>query len=401
MAKPLSSRFIPALDGFRVLMLFMVSWYHIWQQSWLSPNLYIGDFCIGFEPYVRCGYMMVDGIILLSAFLLFLPYARHMLEREPLPKLKTFYVRRIGRIVPSYYVYLLGALLLVASYGSEKAMWVDIIRHMTFTHTLWKESYLFSPIGMAVWTLGIEMQAYFIFPFVARLAARKPFLVLPLLAGGGLLYRGLVIRNFTDYSMLLNQLPAFLDVYAIGMGLALLYVWVYKKVQERRLWQGLFTVLAAGLVPLLLALLRQQSGTQGQDLIQIGQMTRRLPLALLFGGLFLCGGLGLPFLRGILGNRVTHFLAGISFNYYMWHPVVTLWLKKIRFPVYESDMPQMAGEMPWQTQYTALCFILSFVVAVAITYLVEKPCDRLIQKLLLNHRGGKQHERSQNGHLSA
>ena len=28
---------IPELDGLRVLMIFLVSWYHIWQQSWLTP----------------------------------------------------------------------------------------------------------------------------------------------------------------------------------------------------------------------------------------------------------------------------------------------------------------------------------------------------------------------------
>ena len=28
---------IPELDGLRVLMIAIVSWYHIWQQSWLTP----------------------------------------------------------------------------------------------------------------------------------------------------------------------------------------------------------------------------------------------------------------------------------------------------------------------------------------------------------------------------
>ena len=30
---------IPALDGYRVMLVFLVSWYHIWQQSWLTPRL--------------------------------------------------------------------------------------------------------------------------------------------------------------------------------------------------------------------------------------------------------------------------------------------------------------------------------------------------------------------------
>lgn len=400
MPKALSNKHIPVLDGWRVIMLFMVSWYHIWQQSWLSPNLSIGDFRIEFEPFVRCGYMMVDGIILLSAFLLFLPYAAHMLEKEPLPSLKTFYARRMARIVPSYYFYILGAILLGAGYASSKDMWVDILRHVTFTHTFFKESYLFSPILMAVWTLAIEAQAYLVFPFVSRLAVKKAWLVLPALLLCGLGYRAFVMRQFEEYAMLLNQLPAFLDVYAIGMALALLYTWLYKKVRAKTLYQVLSTLLFIGLVPLLLAVLRQQGYTSGQVPIQLGQMNRRLPVALLFGGVFVSSALGLPFLNAVLGNRVMRFLAGISFNYYMWHPLVAQFLKKVHIPPYSAELPQMAGEMPWQSQYTYLCFILAFAVAAAVTYLVEKPCNRFLQKLLIN-KGGKQHERSKDGHLSA
>ena len=50
---------IPELDGLRVLMIFVVSWYHIWQQSWLQPWIRI-DF-LGIEYsldwLVRSGYI--------------------------------------------------------------------------------------------------------------------------------------------------------------------------------------------------------------------------------------------------------------------------------------------------------------------------------------------------------
>ena len=70
---------IPELDGLRVLMIFIVSWYHIWQQSWLRPM--IGSYSLDY--LVRSGYIWVDGTVLLSAFLLFLPYAKAMRERAP------------------------------------------------------------------------------------------------------------------------------------------------------------------------------------------------------------------------------------------------------------------------------------------------------------------------------
>ena len=72
---------IPELDGFRVLMVGIVAWFHFWQQSWLTP--YIGSYSLDY--LVRAGYMGVDGTILLSAFLLFLPYAKSSVEGAPLP----------------------------------------------------------------------------------------------------------------------------------------------------------------------------------------------------------------------------------------------------------------------------------------------------------------------------
>ena len=73
-------RRIPELDGLRVLMIFIVSWHHIWQQSWLRPA--IGTYSLDY--LVRSGYIWVDGTVLLSSFLLFLPYAGAM-RGAPVP----------------------------------------------------------------------------------------------------------------------------------------------------------------------------------------------------------------------------------------------------------------------------------------------------------------------------
>ncbi len=52
-----SAHRIPELNGLRVLLVFIVSWYHIWQQSWLTP--YIGTYSLDY--LVRSGYVPVDG----------------------------------------------------------------------------------------------------------------------------------------------------------------------------------------------------------------------------------------------------------------------------------------------------------------------------------------------------
>lgn len=384
----LSTKRVPVLDGWRALMLFMISWYHIWQQSWLSPSFSAGGFAISFEPYVRTGYMMVDGIILLSAFVLFLPYARCMVSGGELPRPGAFYLRRAARIMPSYYVYLIAMLFLspFGTYGTPAKMWTDLLRHVTFTHTAFRESYLYSPVGMAVWTLAVEAQAYLIFPLLAFCAVKKPWLCWPLMIGAGFWYRGLMMRQLSDYAMVMNQLPAFLDVYALGMALALLYVWLVPHVEGKTLLQAGFTMLAVVFLLLLLFLMREQVREQGQAAIQLGQMKRRFPLALCFSGLFLSSALSLKGVRGTLGSRVMTFLAGVTLNYYMWHPAVAQLLKRWRIPPYVSPMPQQAGEMPWQTQYTYLCFALSLLAAVVLTYAVERPLGKIMLNLRFNKR---------------
>ena len=64
---------IPALHGLRALMVFMVAYYHIWQQSWLPQYGWVLGQWINGDYIVRTGYLFVDGMLLLSGFLLFLP----------------------------------------------------------------------------------------------------------------------------------------------------------------------------------------------------------------------------------------------------------------------------------------------------------------------------------------
>ena len=98
---------IPELDGLRTLMIFIVSWYHIWQQSWLSPT--VGNF--SFDYLLRSGYIWVDGTVLLSAFLLYRPYARARRAGDCLPDPRSFYLRRARKILPGYYFLLFVTLL--------------------------------------------------------------------------------------------------------------------------------------------------------------------------------------------------------------------------------------------------------------------------------------------------
>jgi peptidoglycan/LPS O-acetylase OafA/YrhL len=85
-------------------------------------------------------------------------------------------------------------------------------------------------------------------------------------------------------------------------------------------------------------------------------------------------------LRKLLGNRITAFLASISMNYYLIHQTLAVHMRRIGFPASVAETPNMAGEQPWQTQYTLLAFGLSLVAAVLVTYLIEKPAGKWLKR---------------------
>ena len=402
---------IPELDGLRVLMIFIVSWFHIWQQSWLSPA--IGSWSLDY--LVRSGYIWVDGTVLLSSFLLFLPYAKAMREKGPAPDTREFYYRRVRRILPGYYFIILAVLFGIAIpwklYSSPQFLVKDVATHLTFTFTFFWDTYIATPLGAASWTLAIETQAYLLFPLVARGVMKKPVLTLCLLCAVCFGFRAWCLWALADYSLVVNQLINFLDVYVIGILAAMAYIRLDEKrkalaaVKEaedpetkedkpqaaakrktRILWQATATIAFVAGFYGLLQMLRFQARSGNTLTIQMNQMIFRPLYAVLFTVLILSAPFAVFPLRKLLGNRVTRFLGGVSMNYYLIHQTVIVHLKRLRFPPSVSDTPNMAAEQPWQNQYTLLSFVLSLLLAVIVTYAIEKPAGRLLDALRAKRR---------------
>lgn len=70
------TRHVDTCDGVRAIAVLMVGWFHIWQQSWLYPEVHLFGRDISLDPFVRSGYIWVDILILISGFCLYLPWAR-------------------------------------------------------------------------------------------------------------------------------------------------------------------------------------------------------------------------------------------------------------------------------------------------------------------------------------
>ena len=416
---------IPELDGLRVLMIFIVSWYHIWQQSWLSPSIYIqsADFYWSLDYLVRTGYVWVDGTVLLSAFLLYLPLARK--NRDVLPDTREFYFRKAKRILPGYwFIVLLFFFTICLPWdlynGNGPFIVKDLFTHFTLIFPFWRDTYIYTPLGAASWTLAVVALGYLLFPLLARCMRRKPALTLVLLAAGAFAFRAWCLWGLQEYSMVVNTFVNFLDVYAIGFGSAMLFAHLEKadsepekadseqcivnskergkrSGQKKLVREILATVVFVGCLIGICELLKVQSATNGQADLQGHQMMFRPLFALGFAGLILSAPFSLKFLRFLLGNRVTAFLSAISMNYYLVHQTLAVHLKRIGFPPSVSETPNMAGEQPWQGLYTLAAFGFSLVLAVLITFLVEKPAGKLLQKYRDRKKAAQCGPRSQNG----
>ena len=164
---------LDVLDGFRALFILLIGWYHIWQQGWLTPVLRVSEPPVSLDFLLRSGYLWVDGLLLLSGFLLYLPYTKGASAPPILP----FYKRRLIRILPSYLLCILPlfvAALIGHKYPTPGDAWRDLGAHLLFIHNLFPFSALQTPLNGALWTLGVEMQFYLLFPFLARAYRKSP-----------------------------------------------------------------------------------------------------------------------------------------------------------------------------------------------------------------------------------
>ncbi len=377
---------IDILDGVRAYSVIIVMLFHFWQQSWYNKTIYFSWFDkfgikeINFEWLWRTGYVFVDMMILISGFLLFLPYARHMVEGTRLPGTIDFYKKRAARIIPSYWFCVL--LLLFAFVIPFKEYWTieslkkDLFAQLTFTQ-MFDNATKNTIFNGVLWTVSVEVQLYIIFPLLAYAFRKKPVITYFSMVTAAYLFIQFKVLN-SNLDFMINQMPAFLGVYANGMMGALVFVNYANNHKREKYSSVIFTVISV-LCLYMIRLMLENSLMIAPD-GRVWQVEYRYILSLLFCAFVVSAALSAKWFRFIFSNRVARFLSTISFNLYIWHALVAIKLKyRFKIPHWEGDTPpNQTGDRVWMLKYLLLILAVSFVVATIMTYALEKPCANLL-----------------------
>lgn len=352
---------IAVLDGVRAIAALSVVSLHLNKGAGVPWNISREPFSTSLAVFGRTGVVL---FFVLSGFLLFRSYARALLFEERWPSLRTFYLRRIFRIWPAYYLTLALMIVFFERQYIEPAHWQELLLFLTFFMD--SSSKTWQQLNGPFWTLAIEWQFYMVLPWIALAFAwvvkrcssfPQQRLKLVLLCCGGLMVWGLVTRglgnywlNHPDWAPLVPRAVwnvfffftfgmqgKYLEVFALGMMVSTCYMYAQHPEFGRTLkarcerasswiWGSGIAVLA-GMVIWQAEATRSMNGVLaplhafafldpfqsyypwlGDPISGIGYST--CILALLFGT---------PALRWFFETRLLGWIGAISFSLYMWH----------------------------------------------------------------------------------
>ena len=337
-------RHLDAIDGLRGIAIALVVAYHAW-------------LVYGFDAGVvsQSGFFGVELFFVLSGFCMFFPFARSRFTGSAPPSWASYAYRRAIKILPSYLLALTVFALAYAGRDGVGRTAIAYAAHLLFVHPLLPHA--FQAISGPLWTIGIEVQFYLIFPALCGLFLRRPLHGALLVAGVSCAYRGLVLLTHADPGFYVsNQVFAFLDLFAAGMLAAYVVAWAQSQKPHAAL-SPLATAGAAAAtacaVAGMIAFTHSNAMKDTGDFF-LWQMRWRLPMAALLFVLVAAATLSLPVVRRVIANPVTGFLAIISYNLYLWHLEIL------------SFAQQLSISLP-------VALLCALAVAALVTYAVERP----------------------------
>lgn len=300
-----------ALDGLRGLACAGIVLVHVWMYDHGVPggggDKNALDYVIG---ELR---LAVPLFFALSGFLVYRPFVAAALDGRGAPSLRTYALRRAARILPAYWVTVLGVFFLLRA--------IDHPFHVPAAHLptflVFAQSYdpdTFNRLDPPLWTLCVEVTFYLLVPLIGLLAlrlgrgrGRQLALVGALAALGAALVAAAALGHWpaTTTTSLVTNLTSF----AAGMfGAAL--------VHRREISRGAGLALLLGGIALIAGDGAWHAGALGSQ--ELRDLVADQPAAIGFG-LVIAALHGSSLRAGPLAAAPLTTMGTLSYSAYLWH----------------------------------------------------------------------------------
>ncbi len=368
-------------DGLRAIAAFAVLVHH---ASFATGDMNNGRFAHYFT-HLDIG---VAIFFLISGFLLYRPFVARVFSERVEPPVREFFLRRAARIFPAYWVALA---VIIVVFRLDRAIPDGVLgyaQHFFLVH-IYDRRHASLGISQA-WTLAVEITFYAFLPLYAAVLRRacahrsnEARLRIELGALVVLYAAGVAFRAFCYWgphglvhTIGIYWLPANLDLFALGMALAVLSAGADAGVTPRRLTDALgrasvlWWAVAAFFFWVVLTRLHIPVGIQNGPPTHLKGHANQacyglVALFLLIPAVFGTGRGG-P-VRGFLRWRPVAYFGVVSYGVYLWHQA---WIGKVvewqHEPIFQANF--------FVTVLGATA--LAFTTAVLSWVLVERPCMR-------------------------
>lgn len=349
-----SLSYLPQLDALRALAVLLVIISHWFPKDHLL-NIYTPN-----------GFLGVTIFFVLSGFLItrILLNYRSLADKEGIPRtyfLKLFYIRRSIRIFPVYFLVLFFVALLN----------IDNIRSVIGWHITYTSNFLFFFQGMGnvashLWTLAVEEQFYFFWPFIILFVPRK--FLLPVIFSFIIvapLFR--IIVDTISPSRYINILtPSCFD--AFGLGALFAYsgqtIHSYLSRHFKKLVWLLFLLSSFFMLYIALTLSPAENIFLRKEMIAFGRLG--FSAIALFAIYYTSKENGIKGMyKKMIESPVILYIGKISYSLYLFHYFLPYLLKYFGL------------HLPFSHINVSIQFLILFLLSTVSWYLIEKPANKL------------------------
>jgi peptidoglycan/LPS O-acetylase OafA/YrhL len=304
--------YLPEIDGIRFLAILLVLLFHM-------HGYFVGKSTVPFtdkpdsygalNAFLMRGDVGVELFFVLSGFILCLPFAQQYINNGKRVALKKYYLRRLTRLEPPYFIALtlIFILQLIGQVHPIGVLLPHSLASFIYSHNL---IYHHAPILTVVaWSLEIEIQFYIFAPFLFRL-----------LSLGKITRRVLLVTLIVAF-IGLQQLypPSFLSIYGFAqfflMGILLADFYVSNVAAE--LFKKKWMAAIACLCMVSIVCLPVKDGSAALPVIFLARMALPFVLCLFFYTI-----LKNSYVKKVFSYRFVPIIGGMCYSIYLLHYTV-------------------------------------------------------------------------------